>query len=329
MHILCAGVKMSLFSSVKKRLTRQFIAVIVEENRCKIKQKIIKNQEVLYLEEHNFDIPSKENLGSEVTNFLIELQEEYDNTYISLFLNTLGQGVIPVCDENLLERYHIDRHSVKSICVENRFLMYATLIDIKWADKLFKNIGLDFVFSPFLVLDHFIQKEEKIKEQVILYILNTNNALTLMIVKDEKLLYGSFFNVAKEENLLYTDYTKEENLEEEVFEELDLEEDDLAIDDIGNITENSNFVTNVMKEQARLTAKDERIIKYLSAALKEFYSNDLYESDFINYAKIYDGAGMHEGIMRYIENELLLDTNAINISVRDAVIELSVKEVLA
>ena len=319
---------MSLFSSVSKRLTRQFIAVIVEENKCKIKQKIIKNKEILHVEEHHFDIPSKENLGSEVINFLNELQEEYDNTYIALFLNTLGQGLIPQCDENLLEKYHIDRHSVKTICVDKRFMMYATLIDIKWADKIFHNVGLDFVFSPFLILDYYIQKEEDIKDQVTLYILNTNNALTIMISKERKLLYGSFFNVAKEENLLYTDYSKANDVleEDETFDELDLEEDELEIDDIANVTDNSHFVSTIMKEKAQLSEKDERVIKYLSAALKEFYTNDLYESEFINHAKIYDGAGIDEGVMQYIENELLLDTSAVNISVRDAILELSIKE---
>jgi len=323
---------MSLFSSVKKRLTRQFIAVIVEENSCKIKQKVIKNKNLLHAEEFSFDISSKDDLGMDVNTFLNDIQEEYDNTYISLFLNTLGQGVIPNCDEDELKKYHIDKNSVKTICVENRFMMYATEIDIKWADKVFRNIGLDFIFSPFLVLDHFIQKEDVQKDQVTLYILNSCNSLTIMIVRDDTLLYGSFLNVAKEDNLLYTDYSDGAGLEEEdTFDELDLDadEDDFDIDSIGNVSDNSNFVNNVMKEQERLSSQDERVIKYLSAALKEFYTNDLYSSDFINHAKIYDSAGINEGIMKYIENDLLLDTSAVNISVRDAIIELSLKEVVS
>ncbi len=317
---------MGLFSSVSKRLTRQYIAVIVEENTCKIRQKIVKNKNILYIEEHSFDIPSKDDLGTKVKNFLNNLQEEHDNTYIALFLNSLGQGIIPVCDENLLEKFHIDRKSIKTICVENRFMMYATLIDVKWADKLFQDVGLDFVFSPFLILDYFIQKEKVIAGQVTLNILNTSNALTIMISKDSRLLYGSFFNVAKDENLLYTDYSQGE---EESFDEIDMDEDDVEMDEIGNISDNSNFVINVLKEQEALGEQDERIIKYLSAALREFYSDNLYESEFINQAKIYDSAGMHEGVMAYIENELLLDTSAVNISVRDAIINLSQKEVLS
>ena len=330
MHIRCVGEKMSLFSSVKKRKTQQFISVIVHEADCKIKQKIVKNKAILHVEEYNYEIPSKEDLGPKVNQFLINLQEEYDNTYIALFLNTLGQGVISSCDENELEKYHIDKSRVKSICVDNRFLMYATKADIKWADKAFKNIGLDFVFSPFLVLDYYIEKENVVDELVTLHILNTSNALTIMINRGKKLLYGSFFNVAKEENLLYTDYDDTaDNEDETLLDELDLEEDELEIDEISAISDNSNFVNNVLKERTRLSEQDERVIKYLSTALKEFYANELYDSDFITNAKIYDGAGMDEGVMNYIENELLLDTNAINISVRDAILELSQQEAMS
>jgi hypothetical protein len=321
---------MSLFNSVKKRKTQQFISVIVQETHCKIKQKIVKNKDILHIEEYNYEIPSKDNLGPKVNQFLINLQEEYDNTYIALFLNTLGQGVIPGCDEDKLEKFHIDKSRVKSICVDQRFLMYATKADINWADKAFKEIGLDFVFSPFLVLDYYIQKEYLVEDQVTLHILNTSNALTIMINRGSKLLYGSFFNVAKEENLLYTDYSDtEDESQESMLDELDLEEDELEIDEIGTISDNSNFVNNVLKERARLSAQDERVIKYLSTALKEFYANDLYDSDFITNAKIYDSAGMDEGVMNYIENELLLDTSAINISVRNAILELSQQEAMS
>ncbi len=324
MRTLCAGVSMSLFSSVKKRKTRQFISVIVEEERCLIMQKIVKNKEILHKEGFRFDIPSKEDLGPKVIQLLNNLQEEYDDTYIALFLNTLGQGVIPVCDEEKLEKYHVDKNRVKSICVDKRFLMYATKAEINWADKAFSKIGLDFIFSPFLVLDHYIQKEEHISEQVTLYILNTNNALTIMIHKGTQLLYGTFFNVAKEENLLYTDFEDDDN----AFEEIDIDEDDLEMDDIGTISDNSNFVNTILKERAQVSEQGERMIKYLNTALKEFYSNSLYESDFITVAKIFDDAGMDEGVIAYIENELLLDTHALNISVRDAILELAEIEVL-
>jgi len=322
---------MNLFSSVIKRKVRQFVAVIVEENRCQIKYNVVKNEVLIESRERTFEISSKDKLGKKVTDFLNALQEDHDITYIALFLNTSGQGVIPACDMAQLEAYHIDKESVQAICVDNRFLMYATHIDTKWADGVFQNIGLDLVFSPFLVLDYYMQQEELPSKEgcVVLNILNTSNALTIMITKENQLLYGSFFNVAKDENLLYTDYSEEVSLDDDgALDELDFEDDDeLEIEEIGSISDNSNFVNHVLKEQERLTDQDRRIIKYLSAALKEFYSDPLYHGEFIGQAKIYDGAGIDAGIMQYIENELLLDTAAVNISVKDAIIALSIQEV--
>jgi hypothetical protein len=317
---------------MSQRRENQFVAVIIEEKHCHIKQKTIKKKKVIHVEEHHFDIPSKDDLGAEVQNFLRTLQESGDVTYIALFLNTLGQGVMPLCDKEALETYSVDSKSVNTVCVEERFLVYATAVDIKWAEKVCMKSGLDFIFSPFLVLDYFIQKEEEQSSVVTLNILYTSNALTLMVNKGEKLLYGSFFNVAKEENLLYTDYSEDEDdegeaLDEESLDALDIDEDEMDMGEIGHISDNSHFVTEVMQDHIRLSKQDERIIKYLSAALKEFYASELFESEFIQNAKIYDASGINEGVIRFIENELLLDTRAQNISVKDALLELAIKEV--
>jgi hypothetical protein len=313
-------------------MTNQFISVIVYEDSCNIKQKIIKNSKLIHKEEFNFDIKSKDALGAKVIGFINELQEKYDNTYIALFLNSLGQGIIPGCDETLLDRFNIDKSAVKTICKDNRFLMYATNIDIKWADKLFAKTGLDFLFSPFLVLDFFIKgvmkKESFNKDDVVIYILYTKNSLTLMIQRDSELLYGAFFNTAKEENPLYTDYEEMIESSEEI-DELDLDSiDELEMDDIIDAANQTNFVTNILENREVLSEQDERIVKYINASLKEFYSNDIYKSDFITSAMIFDDVGMSDGVLKYIENELLLNTTAQNISVSDAILNLSIAEAL-
>jgi hypothetical protein len=98
------------------------------------------------------------------------------------------------------------------------------------------------------------------------------------------------------------------------------------MDDILDVSNQSNFVTNILQSNANISEEDERIIKYLNSSLKEFYSNKLYNSEFITAARIYDDVGINEGVMKYIENELLLDTSAENISVSDVILELSMQE---
>ncbi len=325
---------MSLVSTIKKRLTNQFISVMVFEERCKIKHKIVKNGVLIHLEEFNFDIPSKDFLGEKVIKFLHKLQDEYENTYIALFLNTFGQGVIPGCDIERLQDFNIDKDSVKTICVDDRFLMYATHIDIKWAEKLFSKVGLDFIFSPFLVLNYFIKeyqkKEEYQPKETILYILNTQNAITLMIEHGDRLLYGSFLNVAKEENPLYSEYGESSNIDDDIeFDdnELDLDDSDLELDDIGEAGEN-DFSSNLLEDEMLLDEQDKRTIKYIDSSLKEFYANDKYDSNFISSVKIYDDAGISEGVLIHLQDDLLLDTSAQNISVSSVLLELSIQEAL-
>jgi len=323
---------MSLLNSLKKRLTNQFLSIIVYEEQCNIKQKIIKNSKMIHKEEFNLDIKSQDELGGKVINFINDLQSQYDNTYIALFLNTLGQGLIPGCNVDDLQKFNIDKDGVKTICKDGRFLMYATHIDIKWADNLFVKTGLDFIFSPFLVLDYFIKKEMKKdsfnKEIRVLYLLNSKNSLTLMIEQNDKVLYGTFFSKIKDDNLLHTDY-EDEIVNTQELDELDLDNiDELGMEDMLNAASQNDNLTTLLEDDYILSEEDEKIIKYINSSLKEFYSNELYDSDFVCTLKIFDNVGLKEGVVKYIENELLLNCTVDSVNISDALLDLSIKEAL-
>ncbi len=321
---------MGLFNSVKKRLTIQLIGVSLEENGCNIQVERFKKSKMTYSNRKSFSIESKEVLSKEIINYLNILQSEHEQTYVVLFLNTLGQGAIPGCDDDIYKKFGIDKNGVKSVCIDNRFTIYASLIDISWADRVFKKVGLDFIFSPFLILNAYIDKDNDEKE-VKLYILNTNNGLTIMVKNARKLLYASFFNVAKEQDLLLEDFENIEtqssvDLEEELFDEFDLDSSEVS-DDMQELNDEIDYESN--SEYSRLSGKDLRFVKYLDAALKEFYDNDLYDSQFITKVKIYDDAGMHKDVVKHIENDLLLDTSAENINLLNMVIKVAKEEVLS
>ncbi len=320
---------MGLFGSVKKRFTVQLVSVALLENSCKVHVKKIKNSKVIHRAKKSFDIQSKDQLSTEIINYLNALQAEHEQTYMALFLNTLGQGAISGCSTGTYEKFGVDKKNVKSICIDKEFTIYASLIDIQWVDKIFQKVGLDFIFSPFLILNHFANKET-LEDEVKLYILNTNNGLTIMIKQRKKLLYGSFFNIAKEDNMLYEDFesmdsNSVENMEEELFDEFDID-DDSDIEEMQEFDDENEFEDGVLK--SRLSQMDSRLIKYLDASLKEFYNSDLYESAFISKVKIYDDAGMNTEVIKHIEDELLLDTSAENINILEVISEIAEEEVM-
>ncbi len=320
---------MGLFSSVKKHFLIQLIGIVLEEDKCGIYVKKIRNEKITYSNIKYFNIESKDDLSKEIVSYLNVLQDEHEQTYVALFLNTLGQGAICGCGKEAFDKFGVDSKSVKGVCIDKDFTIYASVIDINWADKVFKKVGLDFIFSPFLILNSYVKKDIS-SDEVKLYILNTSNGLTMMIMAGKKFLYGSFFNLAIEEDVLLEDFesSSSEALDvdnEEIFEELDLDDVD---DDVSmmNIDEVVDYEEDIL--QNTLSEKDRRFVKYLDASLKEFYSSENYDSEFVSSVKIYDCAGMNEDVIKHIENELFLDISAENINLLEAIVEISKKEVL-
>ncbi len=322
---------MGLFNSVKKHFTIQFISIALGESECSILVKKIKNGKVIYNQKKLFEIEDKEHLSAEIVNYINVLEDEHEQTYVTLFLNTLGQGIIPRCNDNIFDKYGIDKKSVKSICIDKEFTVYASLIDINWVNKIFEKVGLDFIFSPFLLLNSHIKKDVDDSKVVNLYMLNTNNGLTIMVKRDKKFLYGTFFNVGKNEDLLHEDFESTDSsddidIEEELFDDLNLD-DDTGIDEMQELNEDVDYDEEFGYE-SRLSEKDIRFIKYLDASMKEFYSSDLYDSEFITKVKIYDSVGVNENIVNYIKSELFLDISVEDIDFLDTMVEIAKEEVM-
>ncbi len=324
---------MGLLKVIKKHLTIQYVGIIVHEESCFIKTKRVKKGKTVYEEKKQFAIVSKEKLSNEVITYLSALQEAFEQTYLALFLNSYGQGVVPSCSKSVYEKFHIEYDHVKHICISHQYSIYASHIDIKWAEKVFAKTGLDFVFSPFLMLDH-LRKNESRRDGIVLYMLTSYNSITIMIFDEENLLYGTFINIAKEEDLLNTDFTDDLTEEDDSFDEIDLdmelEESDEIADILDDVMFESDIKSSVQEEDAtiklKLFGQDLRLVKYFDASLREFYENDLYKSDFVTYVKIYDGTGLNEDVVTYLKEQLLVDVKVRKIDIEDELIALAVKE---
>jgi hypothetical protein len=328
---------MGLLTAIKKRLTNQYIAVIVLEDTCLTKVKRFKGSSLLLEEEKRFAIPSRERLSKEVVTYLQELQAEVEQTYIALFLNSHGQGIVPSCQKSVYEKFHIDYAHVADVCIDNRYSIYASDIDIKWSQKMFSDTGLDFLFSPFLILDN-LRKREKQHKEIALYMLVGYNSMSIMILRDQDLLYGTFINYAKEEDLLSSGFEEDvdvdEDIEDDMFDEFDLdlemeESEEIAdiLDDVEKeIVEKVERDTETITVKNRLFGQDLRLVKYFDASLREFYDSDMYESDFITYVKIYDGATLNADVIAYLQEQLLVEIEIVPVDLLDALLDLTKEE---
>ncbi len=328
---------MGLLTAIKKRLTIQYAGVIMVEDACFVKVKRFKKGAVLHEEEKRFDLTAKEQLSREAVDYLQALQAEIEHTYIAVFLNSYGQGVVPSCLMSAYEQFHIDYNEVKEICVDKRYSVYASNIDIQWIERIFAETGIDFLFSPFLVMENLISRKPQ-EEGIVLYMLAGINSIAIMIFSAKELLYGTFINIAKEEDLLTTDFDNEIEDEEgdgDIFDEIDLDmelEESTEIADIlesaeHGIVEKVEKDAEVASSRNRLFGQDLRLVKYFDASLREFYESTLYRSDFVTDVKIFDAVRLNPEIIDYFKEQLLVPIEVESVDILDALIQMARAEV--
>jgi len=341
----------------QKYFTNLFIAIIEEGSSYKLFSKVVKSGKVKEKFEKTFETKaSSEELDDEMSKYLISLQEKYNYVYIALLLNSMGQGAIKGVSDLEFERSKVDPKSVKAVKFKN-WSAYVSYIDINWIKKIYAKVGLDLVYSPFIVLYNLLL-EHKLKTKATLYILNQENSVTVSVFKEDILYFGAFYKVNKEDVLDGIDVDGWENEEEEESAVEDLatldtqdEEEDLSdLDDLSELdtldtelTQGDEFsdidekngidsllgsdVDDISIEDIELYGRDLEIYKFLNRALKEYYKNEIYESDFVEEAVIFDAYDMSHEMIDSIENDLLLDLQMHKIDIGETVCDLSVKEI--
>jgi len=317
-----------LFSFIKKRFLHRFILVYHNNTNISIQIYDIKNQNIENQISEDFTLENKDEFTDEVVEFINTKQEEVSRSYIVTLVNSLGQGIVPTCSTSEFIKYSVDRRYTYNICVDGLFANYVSKIDINWIQKIFSKTGIDLIFSPFLLLkDIAIEDREMI--ETTLYILYIDHSASIMIKKDEKFLYGAFFNTTKEENPLYCDYEKDEEVDEDEFEieddiEIDIDEDELDLQDsLDDTVEEPDSIKDV-----ELIEENKTFTKFLSNSLKEFYSNPIYDGNFIDRVKIYAEEDIDKSVIEFIENELFLSTEFNLVELDPIVLKYAQKEVL-
>jgi hypothetical protein len=340
---------------IQKYFTNLFISIVAEDNSYKVFCKAIKNSKQKDKFEKIFPVkPNAEFLDKELENYLISLQDKYNFVYIAFLLDSMGQGAIKGVQAEDFSKFSVDFKNIK-IVKFGTWSTYASFIDINWMHKIYANVGLDFIYSPFALL-HYLLLEHKLKIKSTLYMLNQKDSVTLAVFKEDTLSFGVFYKINIEEGL--DDAENVENWEEEDeaedVENLASLDDETQIDDeemmdlseldtLDGDYESDSFINtdgaqgsvdydddedeNINMEDIALYGRDLHIYKFLNRALKEYYHNPDYESDFVEKMVIFDGYDMSKEIIQSLEEDLFLDLEMHKVDVNEMVCDMSIKEI--
>ena len=113
-----------------------------------------------------------------------KLAKECSLIYITLLETEASQGLLTDCRDP----QGLDLSSVDTICIENRWGVYISKDDLFERQKRYKNVGLDFLFSPFSLLYSFY--EEKVKNSDGLYLLISSTFILSTVFKNNTMLFA-------------------------------------------------------------------------------------------------------------------------------------------
>lgn len=350
---------MSLRTTIQKKFQNLFVAVILNESECVIRCKVLKDGSIKKTFSKTFTtLEESETLDKNIEKYLIALQDEYAFVYTIFLLNAMGQGAFVGVEGEDFKKFNVDMHNVHHVSIKKQWSVYASFIEIKWAKNLFSTVGLDLVYSPFILLNNFVTSQ-KLKNRPTCYLLNCQDFFILAIFEGEKFHFGAFFKTKHDVTFNHA-HTTVNDWEHEVQEEgvSDLEQISTILDDVESGEDLNDFsplgdlddlktsdsfsdlddaktlghfqgLEEVRKEDTNLElyGRDILVYKYLKASLEEYYHNPLYHSEFIEEIIIFDGYEISSELIHQLEDDLMMDVEIHKVDISDRLCDIAIKEV--
>jgi len=287
---------------------------------------------------------------SDIHDFIAKAIAETPFYYIAVLNNSINQGALPVCDTKKAMDFE-DISLSKTLCIDNNYLLYSSKYELDAITKNFKSFGVDFIFSPFTLLIRIFK--EKMNSSAQLYLLIQNDYLTLAVIDNHKLLFGSYDVVMMGSSESEFD-DKGEDEEDVVF---DLEEedgisiDDLdALDDLSDlddlqdldaISDMDDFSDETVDISESLESEEEQEdesdfedfgedynrYKMIATRLQEYYEDSRYQNEFVESIYIADCSDSCVDLKRYLEEELFLSVVIRKVTLNEELVALTQEEV--
>jgi len=258
------------------------IAFYKAEGKYKLLNEQYKKNRIIFSETKEFESIK------ELKQYIDTVAEDNPQTYISSFITSQNQGIVPSCNKNKYKELEIDVENIKIVCINNKYSFYTTLYELMGIKKEYPFI--DFLYPVFAIID----KNSTLRHNS-LYILSTKEFSYILIYKDHIPVFGDIFEIKEETN-------EEEDIED--ISDIDIVEDfDETLDEnIENIDE-SEVEENENIEHFNIESK---ILDQIKTALKEYYENG---GDFIEKIFIFDTIGIEKNITEMINDEIFIESS--------------------
>lgn len=328
-----------------------FVAVIEEGESYTVSVAAYKQKKRLYKEHKRFE---GERAIEEMGSYIRRFSEESPLHYVSVLNPDSNQGAIEGCSLHEISQEG-DISGAKTLCRNQKWILYASLRELDQLKTRYAPVGLDFIFSPFSIMEHFFA--DKIGGALAVYALAQKDFFSLAFFEEGRLQYAHHYSMHAHEGLsasleepaigFSVGIEEEEpergiNLDDiESLDDLDIIDDlgdieDLdALEDIAEFSEDEPTVEEKRLHQPKSSEVKEEMDRFnddyarfelIQKTLARFYSGEHCHNRFVETIYIADAYGSGSGLKQYLEEELFLSVMIRKIDLSEEVIALAMIE---
>jgi len=288
--------------------------------------------------------------NDKMIEFIESFIKESPYYYIAVLDMSHVQGALPTCDKKQLP-YYEDLSAAESKCYNKKWTYYTLKAELYEIEKTYKSFGVDFVFSPFVLLANFFK--DKITQKLALYALVQDSFVSIAVFEESKLLFGEHLDLQTSEDA--EDILLSEDIDEDLdidfeddgidLENLDVEEANESLEDFGDIedldsledidefSENKDIEEELLESDTSLEESNEgefnedyQRFSLIQTSIAHYYKDERYESKFIENIYIADTIGVSSDLKRYLEEEMFLNVYIRQTDITAEVCELTKEE---
>ncbi len=308
------------------------VNIVVKRASFDIYIEILSKKDVVSHLQKSFDTLS---VSREMIEYIQSYTKESPYHYIAVLNMSADQGAIVGCEKKKLQEFE-EKHAVQYMCHEKKWAHYSDKEAIKMIMKSYKEIGCDYIFSPYSLLVDFFK--DKVNGPTAMFVLMQDSFVTLAIFEQGELLYAEHLDMQTsgeyDDEILSQTIENDDNIDFSDQAGIDLEDvsvldnmeeledlDDFGdIEDLDSIEEIDEFSENkdleeefhdVVEEPSPETEssfnEDYQRFSLIQSALGNYYTDEETESQFIENVYIADGVSMSSDLKRYLEEEMFLN----------------------
>jgi hypothetical protein len=318
-----------------------FIAIAPMNEGNEVVVITVKNKKIVDLQRRHFEGDASSNAMNKFIQENINISPFF---YISVLNLSSNQGAYDGCTK-LNEK----TEGIKVLCRDKQWTQYASRDDLSQLEKSYSSVGLDFIFSPFSLIEYYFA--DKIKDGLALYSFGMPNLFSVAIFDKGRLEYAYHYTntqsdlmeaeadvEALEFNLPIADEEDDSIVKLDDLEDLDLmnDLDSLGdLDDLDELSDMSEFSEDSLTPEEKRVDKDSGMVlikgdldrsneeyrrfEWIQKTLERFYASEQCQNRFIETVCVADSGSGGDELKRYLEEELFLNVLIRHVNVTDGI----------